>query len=346
MNFTIFYSWQSDSEAKYNRYFIERCINQAITNIKSSDDIKIDPVLDRDTLNQPGSIPIVDTILKKIDSCGIFLSDVTIINPLSSERKMANPNVLMELGYATAKLGHTRVINVMNTVYGDPQENSQILPFDIRHLRWPLRYSLNQYTQQVNEQRNLASQIEVAIRAIVDSGILRKNINPKDKLFASELRNSLVHISMFLGTALAQSHRDDFQKILVADFSTEIRDEDAISDISLFLKTFDWLAPSNMSYGNKPVSWFDNFLFCVKESRNYCERLLNIFSNRDDELFQAAYTVFRSLDDFDRMFPLLKSMPEFLSKWSQGIPSDQYVDFINHLLISIIRANRRIKNFV
>ena len=134
MNFTIFYSWQSDTNPKHNRYFIEDCTNQAISNIKSADGMKVDPVLDRDTLNQPGSIPIAETILKKIDNCAIFLSDVTVINASDRGRKTANPNVLMELGYAIGRVGHTRIINVLNTYYGDPQENDQILPFDIRHL--------------------------------------------------------------------------------------------------------------------------------------------------------------------------------------------------------------------
>jgi hypothetical protein len=57
-------------------------------------------------------------------------------------RRSPNANVMFEYGYAISKpKGRDRIICLMNTFYGgaDPSE----LPFDLRHARAPIRYSLS-----------------------------------------------------------------------------------------------------------------------------------------------------------------------------------------------------------
>jgi hypothetical protein len=79
--------------------------------------------IDSDTQDVPGVPEFLGTILKKIE-----------------ERSAPNPNVMFEYGYAIKAKGRDRIICVMNTFYGgsDPSE----LPFDLRHARAPIRYSL------------------------------------------------------------------------------------------------------------------------------------------------------------------------------------------------------------
>jgi hypothetical protein len=135
----IFWSWQLDSLAKDNRNFIEDCIERAVKQINKSDAILIK--IDRDTKNVGGTPVIADTILTKIRSSDIFIWDATLV--YTKPRPAPNPNVLLELGYAIAVLGDKRLIGIMNTA-GRPSPGS--LPFDLKHRRWPIQYSLRSPT--------------------------------------------------------------------------------------------------------------------------------------------------------------------------------------------------------
>ena len=112
---TVFYSWQSDLPNGSNRSFIERCLSKALSELKGAHP-KLDPCLDRDTADVPGSPDIAATILDKIDNCSVFVCDVSIVQ--EGKRAMPNPNVVFELGYAVQRLGWERVICVANTHFG------------------------------------------------------------------------------------------------------------------------------------------------------------------------------------------------------------------------------------
>ena len=144
-DFTVFYAWQSDSPAKTNRNFIENALNTAIKNIKKTGTIEASPRLDKDTKNVPGIPDIANTILEKIRSSDVFLADVSFVGTINKSKandkteKIPNPNVMIELGYALAELGWERIVLVLNTATGNPEE----LPFDLRNRRWPITYDLS-----------------------------------------------------------------------------------------------------------------------------------------------------------------------------------------------------------
>jgi hypothetical protein len=127
----IFYSWQSDLPNGTNRSFIQRALETAARDLPNDDSISVEPVVDRDTANTPGSPDIADTILKKIDAADIVVADVSIVNYGSSARPTPNPNVLIELGYALKSLGSARLILIQNTAFG----GVETLPFDLRTKR-------------------------------------------------------------------------------------------------------------------------------------------------------------------------------------------------------------------
>jgi hypothetical protein len=99
--------------------------------IREDDTLAIEPVVDRDTLGLPGAPDIVHSIFEKIELALVFVCDVSIISEPSAKRPTPNPNVLVELGYALKALGHTRMLLVMNTAYGEVKK----LPFDLDHRR-------------------------------------------------------------------------------------------------------------------------------------------------------------------------------------------------------------------
>lgn len=149
MNHTIFYSWQSDLENSTNRSFILNALEKAAKDISKDENYNIDAVVDRDTFGISGSPSIVESITGKIAKSDLFICDISIININSEGRKTPNPNVLYELGFASAILGWDRIILIQNTAYG----NIEDLPFDLRGRRI-LQYFLEHTSQNKKEERD------------------------------------------------------------------------------------------------------------------------------------------------------------------------------------------------
>ena len=63
----IFYSWQSDLPNNTNRGFILQALENAAKHIRSDESIDVEPVVDRDTLDVPGSPNIVAILSTAID---------------------------------------------------------------------------------------------------------------------------------------------------------------------------------------------------------------------------------------------------------------------------------------
>ena len=119
----VFYSWQSWTDGGTNRNFIEDCLARAIKEIRKDDSLRLDPVIDRDTQGVPGSADIA-----KVAEADVFVADVSFAVESTTGRRTPNPNVLVELGYALAKLGEGKVVCVSNLATGRVED----LPFDIR----------------------------------------------------------------------------------------------------------------------------------------------------------------------------------------------------------------------
>ncbi len=141
MKYIVFYSWQSDTDSKYNRNYIRNLLDSFS---KSYSPCSIE--ISESVGNKPGSPNIADTIIAKIDKANIFVCDLTPIKELNG-KQLPNPNVLFELGYAVCRLGWERIICVVNTVYGDIDK----MPFDIRQNR----ISHYKYSDKCKSELNL-----------------------------------------------------------------------------------------------------------------------------------------------------------------------------------------------
>ncbi|MHA3774935.1 hypothetical protein ACXR0O_25735 [Verrucomicrobiota bacterium sgz303538] len=133
---TVFYSWQSDSPTELNRWFIRDALKVAIDQlgIKGEQALR----LDHDIEDEPGTADIPYVIFEKISSSAIMVADVSLVGETSEGKGLPNPNVMVELGYGAHSLGWERIILVMNASFGAPEG----LPFDLRHRRFPLCYTL------------------------------------------------------------------------------------------------------------------------------------------------------------------------------------------------------------
>ena len=124
MKYVIFFSWQSDTESKYNRSYIKGLLNDFASRSDCSIEIK------ESVGDSAGSPNIVDKVISEIEKCNIFVCDVTPITTFNN-KKLPNPNVLFELGYAMCHLGWERIICIANESYGAITD----MPFDIRQNR-------------------------------------------------------------------------------------------------------------------------------------------------------------------------------------------------------------------
>jgi hypothetical protein len=165
VEFRVFYSWQGDLPGRETRAFIQDELKAVIKELKTDETVLVDTILDRDTAGVPGSPDIGRTIFDKIDAAGAFVGDVSIVNPaVTPTKKTPNPNVLLELGYAFSALGESKVLMIMNTAFGAPED----LPFDLKQKR-VMKYKLAPGADKGDARVALRDQLRVGVRAIVDA---------------------------------------------------------------------------------------------------------------------------------------------------------------------------------
>lgn len=162
-NFTIFYSWQCDSDKKFNRNFIENCLSNAINRINKVIDYTL--ILDKNTIGESGSPDIVNVILNKIDMAIGFVADITPIVCLK-EKYLSNSNIMLELDYALSSLSDERVILICNT----SKCRLNDLPFDLG-LKRIVSYEYDEESdanKAKNQKEKLENTLYEAIQAIIN----------------------------------------------------------------------------------------------------------------------------------------------------------------------------------
>lgn len=166
MKITIFYSWQSSTDVKYNKNFIFSCLKKAVKKLANKPEfLRIEFEIIEGVGGLPGSPQLAATITEqRIPNCDLFIADLSVVNKCSRFVKwiinvfentkyepLINPNVLSEYGVALNSIGYERIIGVVNSKYGSPKEDSENLPFDIRHLRFPIEYKYSKKTSDIDK---------------------------------------------------------------------------------------------------------------------------------------------------------------------------------------------------
>ena len=166
---SVFWSWQSDLDSRVTREVIRYALDDAIGILAADLEEADRPSLTSDTQGVAGTPDIVATILRKIDEAAVFVGDVTPIAVSESGKACANPNVLLEMGYANKALTVHRVIQVWNTAFDGATLDR--LPFDMRNRRGPLAFHLpaDADTNTLRSVRSkLASQLAEHLRLVFD----------------------------------------------------------------------------------------------------------------------------------------------------------------------------------
>ena len=158
-----FFSWQSDSPSSTNSSAIRNALKEAAKSLEQKHP-KLKIVLDEATRDTSGSPNIADKIWEKIDAVQIYIADITTVTPEGSPRPSANPNVLIELGYAISQIGWDRIILLFNEAQGKFPGD---LPFDIVQNR-VAKYSISLSEKDDSKKKNLKSLMETAIQAVLE----------------------------------------------------------------------------------------------------------------------------------------------------------------------------------
>lgn len=95
--------------------------------------------LDKDTQNVQGMPDVFSTICEKIRTCDVYIADISFVGKGaeaqgSKPRRLPNPNVMLELGFAMAISDGKNIITIMDKRTGSRKE----LPFDLQQRRWPV----------------------------------------------------------------------------------------------------------------------------------------------------------------------------------------------------------------
>jgi hypothetical protein len=159
-----FYAWQSDTPEPFNRHLIRIALEEAAKRITQDSLLNVQLNIDSDTEGVPGHAPITETILKKIDGCDIFIPDLSFVACTDGGKRIPNPNVMTEYGYALRAKTYTALVPIMNTAFGLPGQ----LPFDMAHLRYPIQYHIEPAAKDAERRtvrQALSMRIEKVLRA-------------------------------------------------------------------------------------------------------------------------------------------------------------------------------------
>jgi hypothetical protein len=158
---TVFFAWQLDTPSENNKSFIWEALLRAAPSAATMGRPELSPRPETDTQGIPGAPNIVETIFKRIRACSVFVADLSFVGSTTAGKKVPNPNVLIELGFAARSIGWDRTILVLNNAFGP----ADALPFDILQHRWPIEYRVTENTN-VRDRRfeSLSNALEEALR--------------------------------------------------------------------------------------------------------------------------------------------------------------------------------------
>ena len=285
MNRYIFYSWQSNLPNRDNRNFIETCIKRGIKRA-SADTFSINYSLDKDTNSEFGSPDIANTIFKKIDSSTFFIADISLINNYSP-----NPNVLLELGYAIAKLSWERVICIFNLKYGKLEQ----LPFDLRSHR-VLTYNSDDVSDKEKISQIIADTINnssLLVDVQISSNILNKQKLDRNLIYILNSLNLILGYEKYEFSSICENDEDVLKKKLarrkLLGFYIFKNYDNVLFELERFSSsTQDFFSERSVKL------LITNLIFSIKSFVHFCSirQSPKLFINTDDK--EESYNVIHS----------------------------------------------------
>jgi hypothetical protein len=190
------------------------CSRSAITRLREAADIE-EPIeretrsalhLDQDRKGISGSPDLARVILEKIEQAVVFVGDVTPVGtvpdnePGAVAKRIMNPNVAIELGYALHALTDRALLMVLNEHYGSRAD----LLFDLQSKAGPIMFRLSPDADKdtiAAEARQLTGHFVEALRPYIEQQVQHERLQrpfpaaeAKDGLARFRARNEALGI--------------------------------------------------------------------------------------------------------------------------------------------------------
>lgn len=180
------------TETKYNKYFILDCIKKSVKKLKNKPELKdVEFIIQEGITGESGSVQVASKIAdERIPNCDIFIADLSVINHINGFNRFVrkitgdkykpfqNNNVFYEYGIAYESIGEQRIIGILNNSYGSPNENPDNIPFDLKHLRFPLEYK---YSSKLNDKEKAQTQLISGLTGALKETAIYALQHQKDK---------------------------------------------------------------------------------------------------------------------------------------------------------------------
>jgi len=152
---SLFYSYQSDRPRDLCRDFIEKALRAAILSVPKELDSWIQVESDLSE-RAPGSPDVFEAIFRKLSVSDIVVADLTHVAKTEPHggrepRSCANPNVVLELGYAFHAITANRIILIENEHYRGIADGLS----DLSARKHPLRYKLSPHSTEDDRETTL-----------------------------------------------------------------------------------------------------------------------------------------------------------------------------------------------
>jgi hypothetical protein len=229
MKLKIFYSWQTETDTKYNKNFILTCIEKAVKNLNRKPEFKdVEFIIQEGVTDEPGSPGVASKINdERIPNCDIFIADLSVVNQIGwfakwiqkkfdkkEFRPSQNNNVIKEYGVAYNAVGVEKIIGVLNNTYGSPKENPNNIPFDIRHLRFPVGYTYSSKIDKEKSQKELLEGLTTAIRDTAIFALQHQKSKYSPLMVWGDWEQTIPITEKFIPNAKADEIKDAVQLIL------------------------------------------------------------------------------------------------------------------------------------
>ena len=183
MDLNLFFSWQMETDAQGfdNKSFLNACIKAACDNVSGSGKLRNDKIHFHEGMRASSGTPnVANEMFNQIDSCHIYVADITItqrlsclFEPLHNKhgiffRYSPNCNVFGEYNRALGKKSNFeyQIILLANKANKSVLDDADVIPFDTRGRRYPILFELknnsNSAIQKAKDE--LMPQLEKAIR--------------------------------------------------------------------------------------------------------------------------------------------------------------------------------------
>lgn len=264
---------------------------------------------------------------------------ICLMSPNSSESRW----VREELDFADSQNVKIYILLVQG-------ESDSVIPFGFTsHQRIDIR---NDYSPAINELIPVLCE-NLDVRITPKQKYMAKN--PKDIRVARRLKDAIVPSLLFLSTFVKENDETKYKdtwNLFNQDFAdkvgTNYPNPEILDEIMEVLCNKSFLTPSNMMMQDQAVSWFDSFRYQLQQTHGSCSEILLHYADRDDTLISLVENIRNRSKDLIFLLETNASSPELediYQSWSNGIPMEQYSDFVRYYYLEILKARRVIREF-